>query len=107
MDKAKVAHHVNNPEVLVARGRFHDLLRRRQLNQGGELHLGSNGDNVLRVILDRTRRVLCGDSQGTRQEEEDGNTGGEVRAVHDGSFRSGGAFVKGVLVRSWRPPSTG
>ena len=82
MDKAKVAHHVDNPEVLVARGRFHDLLRRRQLNQGGELHLGPNGDNVLRVILDRARRVLCGDTQGTRQEDEDYNVGGQVRAAH-------------------------
>jgi hypothetical protein len=56
--EAEVANHIHNPEVLVARGRFHDLFRGRHHNQGGVFDLGVDRNDVLGVVLHGAGRIL-------------------------------------------------
>ena len=52
MDEAEVADDIDDPKILVARRGFHDLLRRRYDDEGGELQLGMDRHDVLCVVLD-------------------------------------------------------
>ena len=68
MHKAEVADHVDNPEILVARGCLHDLFGRGQFNQGCVFDLGADGNDVLRVILHRACGLLAEGSDGRNGE---------------------------------------
>jgi hypothetical protein len=51
MQKAEVLDYINDPEILVAGGRFDDLLRCGQLNQRCVFHFGANVHDIFRVVL--------------------------------------------------------
>src|SRR5271170_3107431 len=73
MHKAEVANYINNPEILIPCGRFHDLFCRWQLDQRRVLHFGADGDDVLRVILNGPGRFLCDGADG-RENQGDHNS---------------------------------
>ena len=52
VDETEVADHIHDPEVLVAGRRLHDLLGRRDHDQGRVLELGVDWHDVLGVVLD-------------------------------------------------------
>ncbi len=52
MNEAEVADHIHDPEVLVAGRGFHDLLGRRNNDEGCVLDLRSDRHDVLRMVGD-------------------------------------------------------
>ena len=67
MDEAEVAHHIHDPEILVAGRGLHDLLGRGKFDQRRVLELRVDRDDVLRVVLHGARRRIL----------RDGGNGGE------------------------------
>ena len=70
--KAKIPDYIDNPEILVAGGCFHDFLGRWQLDQCRVFDLGADGNNVLRVVLNGAGRFLGGDTGDKRTRASSG-----------------------------------
>ena len=58
MQEAVILHRFNDPEILIARRSFHDLLAHRDLDQRGVAQLGADGDNVVGVVVNDAGRAV-------------------------------------------------
>ena len=77
MQKAVVAHGVDDPEVLVAGGDFQNLFRGGQLNQRGVAHLGADTHDVVGVVLDDAGGLLAvGHGRGQAEQERENGVNG-------------------------------
>ncbi len=71
MEEAVILDRIQNPEVLVAGGDFQNLLRRRQRNQRGVMHLGANGHDVVGVVMHNAGDLLRVRGQGRQRQQSD------------------------------------
>ena len=72
MEEAVVAYSIDDPEVFIAGGDLHDLLRAGQLNHGRVVHPGTDAHDVVGVVMDDAGGLLAV-SHGRGKAEQEGN----------------------------------